>query len=443
MHDASGSFPNDMAAITVHNQIALHQTEAWRMFARAVQFYQIDKTPISEVRRKYDLLFKKETGFSIIDYVIGGMCCVLHQAMVSHEQLCVGWKAIPRPDECKSEKEVEVLEAFASCRVGAVAKIRADILHFEEGNLPRDFNLIALSRFPIVNLAGQYFILNLSALGRSLSDGPRHVILTAAVQGGNRESRRVGGIYGEIFEDYVLGFLGNQFADRMVPLPASSKRRGADCLILFPDTVVVVEIKSERFTSKKHYKLLDREQRIRQIRKTGVDRSVDQICSTIQTLRRGEFARTLKIPRYDWTITPILPLILTEEEFPKPALFWDDIYNEVESPLRAMSGGAGDVLKLRLLSVDELEIVPEIRPYVDFGRILCSWANDRKGYDLTFKNFLLSNGYSIDSSSSIERVVCSYKQLAQRLGLDANAIKNPKDGLKDSEYLGRITGCTA
>lgn len=422
MHDYSGPNENDMAVIGIHNQVVLQQSTSWQTFSRAVDFYEIGTAIKSPETKEYGALFQGIIGASIDDYVLGGVCCAMQQQSLTKEQIHAGWYAIRTPTECQNEKERDIVKAYSSCRVGTVTEIRKAVEKFEKNNVPRDFNLIALSQYPVVDLNGHYYVLSLSSLGRSLFDGAKHVVLTAALKRGDDELKRVGGIYGKIFQRYSLDLLKSQFGDRLLVIPSDDRTKLADCLILFTSSVAVVEIKSERFISTEHFKLLSRDERIQQIKKTGIEKSVEQISNTIELLRRGELSATLDLPQLDWTITPIIPLVITEEDFPTPLLFWNEIYDEIQSRLRLLDGGAGRAVRLRILSIDEVELAQDVTDSKDFGTTLCKWANDEKGYDLTFKNFLLSHAFSIGNAARVKQLVAAHKALAARLGFNPDDI---------------------
>ena len=427
LHNSSPVDPNDMLAITAYTQVNLNVTPSWRSFPRAIRFYEIGKVPrLPEVLR-YEGLFADATNRSISDYVLGGICCAIQDEVRSDGEINSGWSTIRGPSQCKNMKEAEVVEAFLSLRSGTISEIRSEIERQEEGLSPRDFNLIALSRYPIVKLNnGRFFILNHSALARSLFDGPRHAVMTAAIGRGAGARREVGGAYGQVFQCYVIGLLKELFGDRVVIVPEERYPGHADCILLFKSIIVVVEIKSEHFNARNHHRLMPKVERIEEIKKTGLHKSVNQIVSSIAVLREGGFGRELQIPNRDWTITPIVPLIVTDEQFPIFALLWEGLYSEIELPLLKLSGGAGIVSRMRLLNIDELDLFRDVGADRDFGTLLYQWATDPKCYDFSPKNFLLAHEYKIGRVARVEDLEHSYRTLATRLGLDPNEIKSSK-----------------
>ncbi|MCC6221500.1 MAG: hypothetical protein IT291_09705 [Deltaproteobacteria bacterium] len=427
IHEYEGVANEDMIAIGAHNHATFNDAVSYRSFSRAVEFYEIGRMEKSSEVSHYEKLFIAETGCVFDDFVLGGVCFAMHQERENPEQIHEGWHAVRAPEQCMNPKEREIVQAYVNSRCGTVEQIRSAIRTFEKDRLPRDFNLIALARYPIVNFKGRLYVLSPNAVGRGLFDGPRHIVTTAALKRGDDELKRVGGAYGQVFQSYILAALHGKFGDRLIVIPNETHPNHADCMLLFQNSVVVIEIKSEHFVSKEHSTLLTRKQRIEQIRDTGIGKSINQIAATIDSLRKGEFTKTLNVPRYDWTITTVVPLVFADEEFPMFPLFWEALYQEMEKPLSDFNNGAERVTKLRIMSHDELDLLEDLAAGKDLGEVLILWANDPKGYDLTFKNFLLAQNFSIGITVRVQKICEAFKILATRLGLNLDertALKN-------------------
>lgn len=257
----------DLLAVTAHNQITLHSLPSWRAFPRAIRFYEIGQSTKSAEVVKYATLFANATEKSIESFIFGGILCFMLDDMHTQEEVQSGWYPVRSPQECTNPHEAEVVDAFVSLRSGTLTEIRSEVLLREKDLHPRDFNLIALSRFPIIRLENdQYYILNHTALARSLFEGPRHAIMTNAIPRGPGARKEAGGAYGQIFQGHVLKELKSQFGDRLIVIPEAQFPGQADCIILFKNIVVVAEIKSEHFNAISHYKLMNREERLAEIK---------------------------------------------------------------------------------------------------------------------------------------------------------------------------------
>ncbi|MEZ4752952.1 MAG: hypothetical protein R3A13_01415 [Bdellovibrionota bacterium] len=423
IYDDEDAQEQNLIAALIHTQATTHVLPLARSFSRAVKFYQLDEVEKSSVLMQYRALFKEATGYEIDEYVLGGMCYAMHEEQRTHEDICNGWYALQKPDKCNNRSEKIIRKAFYSLKTGLISDIRKAVQSLE-GDNPREFNLIAVSKYPIVELEnGSAYVLNSSSLGRSLYDGPRHIIMSKAIERGNGEPNRVGGIFGEIFQDYVLKLLTEKFNEKIIEISDAEFKGYADCLLLFGNSVVVVEIKSEHFHARNHAKFLTIEERIDQIRETVIGKSVAQIKSTIVDLRNGNLSKALGLPYIDWTITPIIPLVITDENLPMFPLICEKLYTPLEEPLKKLSGGHGPIRRMRILSVEDLEMFQDISVPHDFGQLLQRWGNDEETFDSSFKNYLLAKSFRIGTQSFIADFEHACKLMAARLGLDPESIR--------------------
>ena len=100
--------------------------------------------------------------------------------------------------------------------------------------------------------------------------------------------------------------MGREIGDRLVRLPRSNKTKRADGLIVYPNRLVVYEIKSKhpRAAGRRGPRTIDeREQELVDI---GVGDATEQIADTISELRGGNLDELLPA-QYDWTTTRIVP----------------------------------------------------------------------------------------------------------------------------------------
>jgi hypothetical protein len=270
------------------------------------------------------------------------------------------------------------------------------------------------------------FIINLTALGRSLFDGVRHSILTAALEG-RLESRfchikRLGGLYGELFERYVLSVFESAFPGRVVKISESEFPGNADCLICFPGKVVIVEIKSGHFAIASHYKLMTIQERVSELQDIGISKATRQIQKTARNLRDY----TLKLPRlphYDWTITPVIPLIVSEDHFPVFPLAWRYLYEEIEKPLLLLQDGSGPIAPLRMITLDEVEIVPSLSAKTDFSSLLLNWGRDFGLRERSFTNYLHACGHVCSNDFMLNCWTAATRLLATTVGINPEELQ--------------------
>ncbi len=94
-------------------------------------------------------------------------------------------------------------------------------------------------------------------------------------------TKRLGGLYGQLFERYVLRVLEDAFPGKVRKISESDFPGNADCLVYFPGKVLVIEIKSEHFVAIQHYRLMDIKERRLEIENAGVRKGRIPIYSPI------------------------------------------------------------------------------------------------------------------------------------------------------------------
>lgn len=240
------------------------------------------------------------------------------------------------------------------------------------------YNLIALSKYPVIELSDELrFVLNLTAAGRSIFDGVGHTILTAAIEkrlpNPWNHQRAVGSLYGDILEPFVRKILEQAFPKSVHKVPEEREER-ADFVILFGSSVVVLEVKARHFLGPEHASFMTLDQRRDKLEQTiELPKAISQIAKTIQALRNGD----IDVPGLpaDWTTTPIIPVIITEERLPQVQGCWEPLYAPMMQPFEDLHG-AGPIAPLRLLAIEDLEIVPNVALPDDFGTTCLKWAHD-------------------------------------------------------------------
>ena len=393
-----GANNGTIVAGVIQQQIRMAQTPYWVYFARAIMFYELDNIqhPNNTIK-EYLSLFRKAIGVDPIDHIMGGLVIAVHEITLSLNQQASAWQPVTLSKKRKKPIEKRMVSAFEKIRCATLPEMRKSILNFEKNLSISDWNLISLYRFPLVTFPQKgTFIINLTSLGRSLFDGVRHSILTAALArrlpDDFNSPERLGGLYGQLFERYTMRILETSFHDQVIKISEADFPGNADCLIYFPGKVLVVEIKSEHFVAAQHCKLMNIQERRSEIENAGVKKGISQIESTIKRLRNFKL-KPPGLPSYDWTITPIIPIIITEEHLPLFPLCWEFLYNDIEKPLRSLQNGSGQVGRLRILSIEDIELIPSLTINIDFATLLLQWGNDPDKFEYTFRNYLHSCDY--------------------------------------------------
>jgi hypothetical protein len=407
--------------VLVQEQIRMSMTPSLEYAARAFHFYQFAQGQQNAEVLKYLEMFQIATGVSAVDCMLGGLDIVAREEVLTADQLAKAWYRVPREDQADNPKEAVVWAAYEAVHMRRLADLRSLIHKWEDGRPVRDWNLIALSQAPLCDLGESgAFVLNHTVLGRSLFDSVRHAILTAALEkhlpAPYDNKQAVGGLYGKIFESYVFSVFKSAYGERVLSIPEDNRQKRADLLIWFPDKVLIVEVKGVHFVGCDHSSFMSIDERRKELEEVGMARAVDQLASTTRLLRAGEIMPA-SMPSYDWTITPIIPVIVTEEQMPQVPGCWDLLYDPLCAELNELTG-AGPLGRLRLLTVADAERLPDLRASDDLATMLIRWGANQSLRDLTWSSFLATKPVSFLGSFMVGRFIETLKFLARRLGLD-------------------------
>lgn len=426
-----GSTSETLLPAVLHDQIRMSTTPSVQYAARAFCFYELGQAQREAHVTKYLDLFQAATNVDAADCILGGLDVVAREESLSLDKVANAWYAIPQGD---NPEEKRVLDAYKAVRMKSLAELKVLIDYWEGGRPVRDWNLIALSQAPICDLGDRgAFVLNHTALGRSLFDSVRHAVLTAALEKRlpepYRDHQAIGGLYGELFESYIRSIFADAYPETVCRISEDPSNRRADFLVWFPDKVVVVEVKGVHFVGKKHASFLSVDERRQELEQIGMPHALEQLESTIRALRAGEIKYAAQtengvkpiMPSYDWTITPIIPVIITEEQMPQAPGCWATLYAPLCAGLDELTP-AGPLGKLRLLNVGDVERLPALQMPDDFATMLIRWGADPSLRDLSWSSFLATQAASCQGSFMIRRFVDMLKFLAQRLGLDETKI---------------------
>ncbi|MBN1359039.1 MAG: hypothetical protein JW993_00525 [Sedimentisphaerales bacterium] len=411
--------------LLIQDQIRMATTPPEIYATRAFYLYELDQAEPSTEVSKYLGLFEQASGVSAPDCVLGGLAIIAREQTRSLDDIANAWHSIPRSQQCENPKEGRLLSAYEAVRMRSLSELRA-LIEQRECNRPiRDWNLIALSQAPICDLENPgAFVLNHTVVGRSLFDSIRHEVLTAARDGRLPEPytnvKAVGDLYGKIFEKYILSIFRSAYGDQVWRIPEDNRERRADFLVWFPDKVVVVEVKSSHFIGLSHASLKSTAERQEELEKIGIPIAVDQLTSTIDALRRGDIVAPT-MPAYDWTITPIIPLIVSEEQMPQVPGCWNALYRPLCSALDETIA-VGPLGRLRLLPVGHVERLPDLQAPLDLATMLYQWGSDRDLAEWPWDSFLSKRNVTFSGSFMPGRFRRVVKFLARRLGLDETRI---------------------
>lgn len=396
-------------------------------YGRAFSFYEIAETQKSQSVAKLLELFSNAAGCDAENFILGGMCILLKEVGQKRfhdlNNLTSGWSPVAIPPSDTHSKEHSLIMQFLSRKSGTVEEIKREIQRHEGNREVREWNLIALSRFPIlVADKGSRFVLNFSSLSDTLFSGVYHTILSSLLKqnkGHFNPTQELGNDYGEVFENYVGKILQTVYGDRCIKLehPGNDSRKIADYLVVSDNLTLIFETKGSHFRRKDHFESLSIDDRRKELVKLGVEEAFEQLADTVSRLRSYKWPIP-GCPNIDWTSVPIIPVLVTDEHLPLFPLAWGTLYESFHSCLTELNGGQGTVCKARLLNIEELEMFPDLSGEYCIAKLLAEWSRDADMFELAFSNFLDSKNIRISSTWIKSRSTEAIQYLSDVLGLN-------------------------
>lgn len=216
----------------------------------------------------------------------------------------------------------------------------------------RWFDVLPLAANPLVDLNGLVFAPSAPLLFGRLFDGLHHLHLDQQ-KFSERERARYLSYMGTVFEDYVERLLDRAYPPlsgrfiRGTELIAQVKDKVADGLVLYGDSIIVLEAKAVRLTADVRYGA-DPEGYEDKIRELVLD-ALEQLYATIRQIQGGEIQLPGGLEQLHF-----YPVIISLEPFP----LWPMVYRAITD--RANEAGiapSGRTQPWQLINVDELEII--------------------------------------------------------------------------------------
>lgn len=254
------------------------------------------------------------------------------------------------------EEATHYLSLFAREALDIRAMIRAQFAEYVE----LAFHPMPLAQWPLVGVERAAFCPSLPLLWAKLTDGLHHLILNAHPAGAERDVYLV--YAGARFERYVQDLLARAYSraatsrhgrlihgDDLIHWQQATGVQGklCDALILYPDAVIVIEIKGARFRLDRRVGL-DRDGCLSKLREIFVD-AASQIDETVGYIRDGTFRPMGVDPR---RVRKFYPLIVFLEDVVvrTPVYRLLDRYIDEQGLLKATG-----IQPWQALSVGELE----------------------------------------------------------------------------------------
>lgn len=418
---------NEALASLIQDEARRMRESSYELGSRAFFAYEIKSDSPSKSASQLRELFQRITGVSLIDYWAGGFSITMKEQTTVVAEIANGWSSTLSPSNCPTEKEARSLGAFHLLRCGSVEQVRAAIEKFDGGRPIHSFNLIGIRSFPIVEFDNDSrFVINMPAALTGLFGGIRHAILAGVLDGKAPEMnvKELGGLYGELFQDYVINLLHDAFGERFIRIAEDKENSRADGLIWFHDKVVVLEIKGSYPTAMDYATPKTLGERQADLTRLGVEQAAQQVASTIRALRSFELEPP-GMPRFDWTTTTILPVIVTLERLPLMWKVWP-LYDALTKPLLDL-GQSCPIARVRFLSIGDVEEMPDCAAQHDLSSILLKWSADSEYFECPLSSFLGSRHIEYRRTRAKQRICEAMRFLVQKFDLDDSMVNWPQE----------------
>ncbi len=417
----------DMATRVQQSQIS-----SFAEAARALRLYLHRSKAVQAQSRDLAKAFEESTGVSLVQYLMGGFGLLVHEQQKTISDLVERWEGIPtRPENFKFSgypdapvKACEAVQSYCRVRRGTLGEIRCAIEKYEPKCAsnskhmdPSGFNLIALHKYPLVDLEARGTrCLYYQGLSASLLHGVYHAAIDKWVSTYGKEGgspQYINGLYGKIFEDYVLEVLERVVNGRLLKRPktrSGKEREGADGIIEYANGIIVVEIKGWKYNGTSLYAFKTTEEFLEELEQSGLGKAIRQMERHVQRCLDNDIEG---LRQFDWDCHYIQPVIVTDAYIP----FFPGA-GRLLNPKLNVFAKYPCVKAAQILHVTEVEMLPDIASKTgsSIWDVLKCYAADHPDRDIPFRNFL-NELYDISYDYSTELVQQAIRDYGRWLGL--------------------------
>jgi Holliday junction resolvase len=397
---------------------------AWKFISRAMTQFELNKEDSSIDILWFKNEFERATGVDLKRYFYGGLISYMLEVTKSLEDIRKSWTALEpssNPDKAK-----ELINDFLSVRAASPSMISACIKEFEKLENPRRWTLIPIQKYPVIRFSnGHVFAIHPGGLAGSIFDGFYFAILDwyrRTLSGKQRQAavEQLTSRYGVITEGYIAKFLSGHFGKQIIRLPVSNEvgRKRCDFVIIYPNKVILIEVKTSRFTAPKYFACQQIEELNHLLNeKIEIGEAITQLSHTIEDLCAVKIEDT-RLSSIDWAKTTIIPVIISEENLPTVPFAWEELYSEFDAKLQALNLNVEKIALLRFLTPEELAYFSDIGSTIQLAHELQSWGEDSALRSNSFKNFLINRNYTLYAKEAKKGYAEACDQLAIELGFD-------------------------
>lgn len=385
--------------------------------ARAYWMYCLEpgSPRAKEAFDKFSSFFSEAAGVSHQDYMYGGLRLLMDECRRSIDEIAGGWRPVPEPEAIDSASQRRQLEAYYGLRKGTVSELRADVNKWErlEGDVEA-FTLIPIRRYPILDLGKTgCFISSASSLGLSLNEGLYHVLMTAALEKTveGLERRTVGGIYGQLYEHYILDLLQIACGEMLLRAPRriSRNEEAADAIIQTERRILLVQIKGFHLPAKEKNATIPFPDRLEMYKDAGLSSGICQLANSIEFALSGD-VEGLGIVG-ERTLHPVL---ITSEPMPLHAATTPKLEDLAQASAFMRHG----VARIRFLDTQDIEVLPDVKKIATLPDLLVDWTAHEDWCDESLYNYAIRAGYKITRKFMRERFAEAFSAMAKAMGFN-------------------------
>jgi hypothetical protein len=388
--------------------------------------FEVLKSQRSAKAAEWASIFKMATGQTIDDYFAGGVSIIAQLLSQSPQDIGSCWTSIYDPKHLvKTSSIKKPLEAYCCLRASSLMELKRSIDEEETNKTDIGaYNLIALKRSPLVEYADTIYPLYLHGIATSVLDGVYHAVIPSAEDDNSVNARkRIGGIFGTLYEQDILNILTLGFGDRVLrnPVRTDNAKEAADAVLLCDQGLIVFQIKGCHVPVQTRFLLRTPSTLQELFQRVGLTRATEQLAQTTEACRQGVVQG---IPEY-WSRadTFIQPIIVTYERVPEISL--------VRAEIEALTSTACDrqTRKPILVCSDDVERLTSLPPGETLWGLTTEYISDQGYRSRCFHNFLNRKGVK-GGELFVERRRAMLRTVAQHLGFDPAALQEelPKNG---------------
>ena len=400
--------------------------------ARALRLYLRPSKAVKAQTQDLAEAFEKSTGVSLVQYLMGGFSLLVNERCKTISDLAGTWEGVPTsPEDFKfpeypdaPAKACEAVQSYCKVRRGTLNEIRCAIEKYEPRCTsdskyidPSGLNLIALQKYPLLDLGiRRTHCMYYQGLLESLLHGVYHAaidkwLLTGGKQGGCPQY--INGLYGEIFEDYVLEIFERVVSSALLKKPkikSDKGKEGPDGIIDCPNGIIVVEIKAQKYRDRSLYTFKSPEAFLEELDRSGLGEAIDQTERNIQRCLNDDIEG---LREFSWDYHYIQPVIVTDAYIPLfPGV--DKLLNPKLNVFKEYPC----VKPVQILHVAEVEMLPDVASKTGdtIWNVLKRYTADHPDRDIPFRNFL-NDLYDITYDYTAELARQAIRDYAKWLGL--------------------------